>query len=305
MVIDVQDLPPLNALRVFAAAARRANFTRTAEDLGITQGAVSHQIRVLEDQLGLRLFHRQPRKTLLTHDGRHLAEALERAFGEIGAAIQRVKRAQDSNLLIVNALPGFAVKWLFPRLIRFDERHPEIDVQIHTNAQLPEFAAGEAHISLRYGLDDYPGLVAERLLDDEMFPVCSPALRDGEPPLHRPEDLRRHTLLHDDIPHIGGRRPGWRDWLRRAGLEGLDPEAGRRFGQSNITLQAAIEGRGVALGRSALVDIDLAQGSLVEPFGPRLQTGYGHFIVYPRELAENPRVQAFRAWLHEEAGLAN
>jgi LysR family glycine cleavage system transcriptional activator len=294
--------PPLQSLRACEAAARLGSFTRAAEELGLTQGAVSHHVKALEGELGVPLFLRLPRKTVATAEGRRLAEAVRAGLERIAEAAASLKSERDERALTVSVLPGFAVKWLFPRLISFDQRHPEIRVSISASAELADFAAGEADLAIRYGRGRYAGLLVERILDDEMFPVCSPALAAGNPPLNRPEDLARHVLLHDDIPAVDGVRPGWRLWLERVGAGQVAPAANRQFGQSNMVLQAAMAGLGVALGRGALVADDLAQGRLVRPFGPAVPSGFAYYVVCPHQAAESPKVAAFRAWLRDEAG---
>jgi LysR family glycine cleavage system transcriptional activator len=289
-------------MRAFEAAARHVNFTRAAEELGLTQSAISHQIRSLEDQLGLQLFLRQPRQPRLTAEGQRFAEVVRDGLSRIAGAVQGLRERKDDRVLTVSLLPGFAVKWLFPRLIRFDERHPTIQVNVATSAQPVDFAAGEVDLAIRYGTGRYPGLAVERLLGEEMFPVCAPKLTRGNRALKQPADLAHHVLLHDDIVPLGGIQPGWGMWLEAAGVTGIDPSRGRRFGQANMVLQAAAEGLGVALGRSALVQDDLAAGRLVRPFGPNVPSGYAYYLVCPQKSLDLPKVAAFRAWLFKEVG---
>lgn len=296
-------LPPIPAMRAFEAAARHMNFTRAAEELGLTQSAISHQIRSLEDQLALQLFLRQPRQPRLTAEGQRLAEAVRDGLSRIAEVVASLRERRDDRVLTVSLLPGFAVKWLFPRLIRFDQRHPEIQINVATTMQLADFAAGEADLAIRYGIGRYPGLAVERLLGEEMFPVCAPKLLRGPRALRQPSDLANHVLLHDDIMPLGGIQPGWAMWLAAAGVSGVDPTRGRRFGQANMVLQAATEGLGVALGRTALVQDDLAAGRLVKPFGPDVPSGYAYYIVCPHKALEQRKVALFRSWLREEAGL--
>ena len=294
-------VPPLQSLRACEAATRLGSFTRAAEELGLTQGAVSHHVKALERRLGVALFLRLPRRTEPSPEGRRLARAVREGLQGIAEVAEALRRGGAERALTVSVLPGFAVKWLFPRLIRFDQRHPEIQVSIAAGAQLADFAAGQASIAIRYGPAPSPGLRVEPLLTDDMFPVCSASLLAGSKPLARPEDLAHHILLHDDIPAVGGVQPGWRLWFARAGLSPVAPAGERRFGQSNMVLQAAIEGLGVALGRSALVADDLAAGRLVRPFGPAVPSGFAYRLVCPRETAETPNIKRFRAWLLEEA----
>ncbi|MBM3599581.1 MAG: transcriptional regulator GcvA [Alphaproteobacteria bacterium] len=295
-------LPPIPAMRAFEAAARHMNFTRAAEELGLTQSAISHQIRSLEDQMGLQLFLRQPRQPKLTAEGQRLAEAVRDGLGRIAGVVQALREVKDDRTLTVSLLPGFAVKWLFPRLIRFDERHPDIQINVATSALPVDFATGEADVAIRYGTGRYPGLFVERLLEDDMFPVCAPKLVRGPKALKQPADLAHHVLLHDDIQPLGGIQPGWRMWLDAAGVTGVDASRGRRFGQANMVLQAAADGLGVALGRTALVEDDLAAGRLVRPFGPSVPSGYAYYFVCPQRALQQAKVAAFRTWLREECG---
>ena len=249
----LRHLPPISALRAFEAAARLKSFTMAADELGLTQSAISHQIHGLEDQLGFELFHREPRRISLTVKGEKLATAVREGLGVVADAIRDLTRTDTGPHLTVSTLPGFAVKWLFPRLIRFDERHPHIELSIATTGQLADFSIGEADVAIRYGTGRYPGLHVEKILDEEMFPVCAPRLMKGPKALRVPADLANLPLLHDDILTLDGHTPGWKSWLDAAKTTGIDLTKGRRFGQSNMSIQAAIEGLGVALGRTPLV----------------------------------------------------
>ncbi|MBL8808263.1 MAG: transcriptional regulator GcvA [Rhodospirillales bacterium] len=297
----LRNLPPISALRAFEAAARLKSFTMAADELGLTQSAISHQIHSLEDQLGFELFHREPRRIVLTVKGEKLAASVREGLGVVAQALRELTRVDSGPRLTVSTLPGFAVKWLFPRLIRFDERHPEIELAIATTGQLADFSAGEVDVAIRYGTGRYPGLHVEKILDEDMFPVCAPRLLKGPKALRVPADLARAPLLHDDILALDGQSPGWRTWFDVAGVTDIDLSKGRRFGQSNMSIQAAIEGLGVALGRSPLVVDDLAAGRLVRPFDISAPSGYAHYLVCPARSLAIPKVAAFRDWLLEEA----
>lgn len=296
-------LPPISALRAFEAAARLRSFTLAADELGLTQGAISHQVRGLEDQLGFELFRREPRRISTTAKGEQLAQAVREGLGTVARAIVELTKTDAGPHLVVSTLAGFAVKWLFPRLIRFDEKHPRIELSIATTGQLADFSTGEADVAIRYGLGRYPGLHVEKILDEDMFPVCAPKLMRGAKALRKPADLAGVPLLHDDITKLEGHTPGWRLWLSAAGVLGVDPAKGRRFGQSNMSIQAAIEGLGVALGRAPLVADDLAAGRLVRPFDLAVPSGYGYYFVCPPRALERPKVAAFRAWVLAETKL--
>lgn len=293
-------LPPIAALRAFEAAARLRSFTLAAEELGLTQSAISHQVRGLEDLLGFDLFQREPRRIATTAKGERLALVVREGLGIVAREIVELTKTDAGPHLVVSTLAGFAVKWLFPRLIRFDERHPKIELSIATTGQLADFSAGEADVAIRYGKGRYPGLHIEKILDEDMYPVCSPKLMRGPKALRKPADLAHVPLLHDDIMKLDGHLPGWRLWLEAAGASTVDPAKGRRFGQSNMSIQAAIEGLGVALGRSPLVADDLAAGRLVRPFDLAVPSGFAFYFVCPPRALDRPKVAAFRAWLLAE-----
>jgi LysR family glycine cleavage system transcriptional activator len=299
--MDFASLPPIAAMRAFEAAARLQSFTRAAKELGLTQGAISHQIRALERQLGFDLFRRDPRETVLTHRGEELAEAVRDGLGRIASAIQVHKRGDTRRQLTVSMPPGFAAKWLLPRLIRFDRRESGVDVAIHTSAAIVDFADGQVDAAIRYGTGRYPGLHVERVLGEEIFPVCARALVDQSDGLKRPQDLVRFPLLHDDHWRLENFRPSWRMWAERAGIAGLATDQGRSFDQALLVTQAAIEGLGVALGRSALVDEDIRSGRLVRPFGPSIPSPFAfYFVCLPGTLAD-ARAARFLAWVQVEA----
>ncbi len=294
-------LPPIAALRAFEAAARLKSFTLAAEELGLTQSAISHQVHGLEDHLGFELFHREPRRIVLTVKGEALAVSVREGLGIVARTIRELTRADTGPRLVVSTLAGFAVKWLFPRLIRFDELHPQIELEIATSGQMADFSANEADVAIRYGLGHYPGLHVEKILGEEMFPVCAPKLMQGPKALRKPADLARVPLLHDDILRLGGREPSWATWLDAAGVTGIDLAKGRRFGQSNMSIQGAIEGLGVALGRGPLVIDDLKAGRLVKPFDISVPSGYDYYFVCPARMLDKPKIAAFRKWLLDEA----
>ena len=289
-------LPTLNALRAFEAAGRHLSFTRAAKELHVTQAAVSHQIKSLEEQLGIRLFRRGPRGLLLTDAGQSYLPSVRDAFAKLVAATERLRARDARGAITVSVLPSFAARWLVPRLPRFRAAQPEIDVRVAADDHLVDFDRDDVDIAIRYGRGDYPGLRTDRLMTEELFPVCSPALLAGDPPLEKPEDLARHTLLHDDM------RLDWTMWLMAAGVEGVDPDRGASFNSSSLVLQAAVDGQGVALGRSALTGDDLAAGRLVRPFAVSLPAEFAYYIVCPEHTADRPGIKTFRDWLLSEAG---
>ena len=289
-------LPTLNALRAFEAAGRHLSFTRAAQELHVTQAAVSHQIKSLEEQLGMRLFRRGARGLLLTDAGQSYLPSVRDAFAKLAAATERLRARDARGAITVSVLPSFAARWLVPRLPRFRAAQPEIDVRVAADDHLVDFDRDDVDIAIRYGRGDYPGLRTDRLMTEELFPVCSPALLAGDPPLEKPEDLARHTLLHDDM------RLDWTMWLMAAGVEGVDPDRGASFNSSSLVLQAAVDGQGVALGRSALTGDDLAAGRLVRPFAVSLPAEFAYYIVCPEHTADRPGIKTFRDWLLSEAG---
>ncbi len=296
-------LPPLNALRAFEAAGRHLSFTKAAEELNVTQAAISHQVKLLEETLGLSLFRRLNRRLQLTDAGAAYLPPLLDAFDGIAEATNRLHAGERSGPLKVSTLHSFAVKWLLPRLPRFLESHPEIDVLVSSGSYLVDFLRDDFDVALRYGGGDYPGLQADILMGDEIVPVCSPVLLEREPPLRAPEDLRRVTLLHDVVRSTPD-DPDWRIWLAHAGVTGVDPDRGPRFSEANMVLQAAIAGQGVALTRRVIAKDDLDAGMLVVPFGPALPTRFVYCLVYPPSSAERPKIKLFREWLLDEAARA-
>ncbi|MEE8535661.1 MAG: transcriptional regulator GcvA [Kiloniellales bacterium] len=292
-------LPSLNALRAFEVAARHLSFTRAAEELHVTQAAVSHQIKGLEEQLGLPLFRRLNRRLLLTDAGQAYLPALSEAFDRIAEATDRLSAGRGGGALKVSALPSTAAKWLLPRLSRFRDRHPEIDVLVSASHALVDFRRDDVDLAIRYGRGVYPGLECLPLMPDEIFPVCSPGLLADGPPLKGPEDLFRHTLLHDQTTE--GEVQNWRNWFDMVGVRSVDPGRGPGFSDSNLVLEAAAAGQGVALGRRSLALADLASGRLVIPFGPIVPSQNKYYIVYPPAKAALPSLAAFRDWLLEEA----
>ena len=260
-------LPPLNALRVFEAAGRHLSFTRAADELHVTQAAVSHQIKTLEDWLGIRLFRRLNRALLLTDEGQMLFPPLREALDQMAAAIGWLQVEDASGPLTLSAIPSFASKWLVPRLGRFRRRYPDIDLRLSTTFEKTDFARDDIDIAVRYGSGPWPKLNSVCLMTEEIFPVCSPALLEEGPPLETPSDLNNHTLLHDTVPpNVHVYFPSWATWLEAAGVRDVDPSHGPGFLDASMAVQMAIDGQGVVLGRTALVADDLAAGRLVKLF---------------------------------------
>jgi LysR family glycine cleavage system transcriptional activator len=289
-------LPPLNAIRAFEAAARHLSFTRAADELNVTQAAVSHQIKALEEHLGLALFRRLNRALLLTDEGQALLQPAGEALDLIAGAVERLRSQDSTRVLTVSTLDSIAAGWLVPRLRRFRAREGDIDVRITTTDHLVDFVRDDVDMAIRYGRGEWPGVTARRLMTEELFPVCSPALLENGPPLNTPSDLRHYTLLHDDM------HEDWPMWLMAAGATEVDATRGPRFSHSHLVIQGAIAGQGVVLGRSALITSELASGRLVRPFDMGLPAEYAYYVVFPPTAAHRPKVQAFTDWLLEEAG---
>ena len=290
-------LPPLNALRAFEAAARHLSFTKAARELNVTQAAISHQVKALEETLGIALFKRLNRALLLTEAGQAYLPPLREAFDLMDAATRGLQDRGMEGPLKVTALPSFAAKWLLPRLDRFRQRYPEIDVLVSAKDSVVDFATADVDMGVRYGGGVYDGLTCHFLMPDSYAPMCSPQLLEGERPLRAPADLRHHTLLHDDVDPTFG----WKGWLEQAGVDGVDPNRGPGYSDSSMVIAAAIAGQGVALGRLSLAVDDVRAGRLVIPFGPVLQSRFSNYVVVPKARETWPKVEAFRAWLLEEA----
>ena len=288
-------LPSLNGLKAFEAAARHLSFTRAAGELNVTQAAVSHQVKALEESLDVALFRRLNRALLLTDEGQALLPPVSEALDRMALAVDGLARREETGSLTVSTLDSFAAGWLVRRLRRFRELYPDIDVRITTANHLVDFTRGDVDIAVRYGRGQWPGLDSVRLMTEEVFPVCSPELLGDGPPLDKPQDLRHHTLLHEEM------REDWRMWMLAAGVDDVNPTRGPWFTQANLVMQAAMAGEGVALGRSVLVADELAAGRLVKPFDVSLPAEYAYYVVSPEAAAGRPKVRAFRDWLLAEA----
>ncbi len=299
-------LPPLNALRAFEAAARHLSFTHAAAELNVTPAAVGHQVKALEDFLGLRLFRRLNRALLLTDAGQASLGELRDGFDTLGRAVERMRAGDARGMLTVTIAPSLAAKWLIPRLDRFRAAHPEITVRIDTAMPIIDLEREGVDVGIRFCAGDEPGLRSDRLFFEELFPVCSPKLLEGRRPVRTPADLRRHTLLHLDGETRDETWPDWRMWLAAAGCTEIDATPGPRFTQSIMLVQAAIAGHGVALGPRAIVADDLAAGRLVRPFGDAYgtRTAFAYYVVCPEASAVRAKVVAFREWVLAEARAA-
>ena len=293
-------LPPLNALRAFEAAARHLNFSRAADELSVTPGAVSQQIQNLEDYIGASLFKRTPRGLLLTDGAQTALPALREAFDRLAEAASLLTAAVDGRRLTLTAPPSFAAKWLVPRLGRFEQAHPQVDVWLSADMDLVDFAGGDIDLAVRYGAGAYPGLETQRLMQETVIPVTSPETAAANP-LNAPSDLARHVLLHDGSPDADESCPDWQMWLAARGIKGVDGSRGPRFNQSSLVIEAAMAGRGVALAKRALAQDDLDAGRLVAPMAISTNVDFAYYVVHPKAKARLPQVKAFVAWLLAEA----
>jgi LysR family glycine cleavage system transcriptional activator len=288
-------LPPLNALKAFEAAARHESFTRAAEELCVTQGAVSHQVKALEAELGLKLFNRERQRLVITQAGRAYLEVVRDALDRIAAGTERLLQRQSAGALTVSTSPNFAAKWLVHRLGRFAEAHPGIDLRVSASLHHVDFAREDVDLAIRHGDGQASGLHVTRLCAEVLTPVCSPKLLAGRSGLRKPADLARQTLIHIDD------RNDWRKWLDAAGVGDVDLSRGPVLNQASMALDAAVDGQGVALARSALAAWDLIVGRLVRPFELSLPVPYAYWIVCPNATAKLPKIDTFRDWLLAEA----
>lgn len=290
-------LPSLNGLRAFEASARHLSFTLAAAELNVTQTAISHQIKRLEDEIGIKLFVRKNRTLALTPAARDYLPGVRAAFQDLRLATERLMRKDDDKVLSVSTLASLAAKWLLPRLSGFQQLHPEIDVRLTTSTNLVDFIRDDIDVAIRYGRGNWPGLRADWLMADEAFPVCSPALMNGDKPLRTPQDLKHHVLLHSDA-----NMEAWQVWLTAAGADvDLSHNHKLTFDLVFMTVQAAIDGLGIAIVPRPFVQDDIANGRLVVPFNISPPSDMGFYFVCPHNAANAPKTKAFREWLVESA----
>jgi LysR family glycine cleavage system transcriptional activator len=295
------DLPPLAQLEAFEAAARHLSFTKAADELALTQSAVSRQIAAIEERLGTPLFRRMHRALALTAEGETLARAVGDVLRRLHHVTGQIRGSARARTVVVTTTAGLASLWLIPRLARFSAREPDVDVRISTGQAVVPLDRDGVDLAIRYVGEGSAGAGAQLLFGERAFPVCTPALRDDPTrPLHTPADLRRHVLLHIETG-AGLWALEWPLWLRAVGLPDLQPARAMHFSQYDQLIAAALGGQGVALGRSPIVDALLAEGRLVAPFTERLDTARAYYVVQSSAARHKPEVQAFVQWLHEEA----
>lgn len=285
-------LPPLNALRAFEATARMMTLAAAAAELNVTPSAVSHQIRSLEEALGVPLFYRVNRRLTLTREGQLLLPGLSDAFRRMVAAVSTLESNKRQGVLTVSTLETLAMHWFMPRLPSFQSAYPEIEVRISTTTRVVDFDHDDIDLAIRHGRGVWPGLSSDFLFALETIPVCSPTLATEGAPLDSPADLSRQILLHTDA-----RPDEWPDWLASAGQPGLTPLRSLIFEKTNFALAAAMKGIGVAIADRHIVAEDIESGRLVAPFAHALNRDTGYYLVYPANRAGHPKIRIFRDWL--------
>lgn len=291
---------PLNALRVFDAAARHLSFTKAADELAVTPAAVGQQIRSLEDLLGVVLFVRGSRALELTPEAERSLPALRDGFARFEEAVQEMQAGQGGHSLTVSAPPSFAAKWLVPRLGRFAEAQPQMQVRLLASTELVDFTQANVDLALRYGGGRYDDVRAEHLMDEQVVPVCAPALASGPKPLAHAADLAAHVLIHDESSLDDDQSPTWPMWLKAAGVIHPFADRGLSFNQSALVIEAAMAGRGVALAKKALAQADLDAGRLVMPLQSTTRAGFAYWIVAPEAQWRQKKVRLFIDWLRAE-----
>ncbi len=284
-------LPPLSALRAFEAAARHESAKQAAEELSVTATAISHQIRALEESLGVALFLRKPRQLELTAQGRELQQVLETAFDNISATAKRLSAAPCRQAITLSTTPAVAVRWLLSWVCLLRDAHPDIDLRIHASHEPVALDGVTADIAIRYGDGRWPGLVAEKLFDNTFIPACSPHLG-----LHDAAELPKHPLIHFRNQAAVSSPIDWAAWQKQAKVPGLDVSAGLVFSDETHSVSAAIGAQGVALMSRQLIEDELREGRLIQPFGPELE-GKPFFLVYPENRKNDPTIQSVRDWV--------
>jgi LysR family glycine cleavage system transcriptional activator len=288
-------LPPLNALKSFEAAARHESFTRAAEELCVTQGAVSHQVKALEAELGVKLFNRERQRLLITEAGSEYLVLIRDALDRIAIGTERLVQRQSSGILTVSTSPDFAAKWLIHRLGRFADVHPDIDLRISATMHHVDFAREDVDIAVRHGEGTWAGFSVARLCDEQLFAICSPKLLSGRNRISQPSDVLKFPLLHLDD------RKDWLRWLEAAGVDSVELSHGPVLNRASMIIDAAVDGQGVALARTLLAAWDLINGRLVRPFDVSLRLSKTYWIVCPKATSTIPKITMFREWLLAEA----
>ncbi|MGB1198745.1 MAG: transcriptional regulator GcvA [Thalassotalea sp.] len=284
-------LPPLNALKAFEASARQLSFTKAAEELFVTQAAISHQIKSLEEHLGLKLFMRKNRSLLLTEEGQSYFLDIKDIFTSLHEATEKLLARGAKGAITVSLQPSFAIQWLVPRLTSFNVQHPEIDVRIKAVDQADNSLTEDVDVAIYHGRGRWPDVYAEQLHTEYLVPVCSPLLLSGKKPINTMHDLANHTLLHDTS------RRDWKRWFKEANVKGINVNHGPIFSHSAMVVQAAVHGQGVALAQSVLAKPELDAGRLVNLFDHRLISKNAFYIVCREHQMDVGKISAFREWM--------
>ena len=290
-------LPPLNALRAFEAVGRRGSMSVAADELSVTPAAVSHQIKALEEYFGIALFHRAVRSVRLTDRGAALLPYVTDGLDIWATGCQKLGVLDDASPLVISSAPVFAGKWLVRWLSDFNTHHPDITVRLDGSLSLADFTTDGVDAAIRFGAGPYPDFHADPLVNEDVVPVCSPALLEGSHPLRTPEDLAHHTLIHVDWNAMTWAQPDWAMWLRTAGVSGVDASRGPVMTSDGLAVEAALDGGGVILVSAFLVSQDITNGRLVRPFDLVLPSHHWYWFLCPPENLERPKVKAFRDWL--------
>ena len=294
-------LPPLNSLRAFESAGRHLSFSKAADELNVTPGAISQQIRTLEEFLEIRLFKRRNRMIILTEPGQIFLPLLAEGFTSITEAVDTVRRSQRDEPLTISAAPSFTSRWLIPRLCKFQALHPEIDVRIDASSRLVDFIHEDIDVGIRFGTGEFEGLDPIYLFSFDLIAVCSPELFHQGDGIRELSDIRNHTLLHNEDADVGDSWPDWGMWLATAGVDDIDPSGGIYFNQGEMIINAAIEGQGIALVGNVLAAGEIEAGRLVQLFETSLPVRLSFHLVTSRQKARSPKVIAFREWVLAES----
>lgn len=306
-------VPPFGTLRAFEAAARHLSFKKAAEELHVTPSAISQQVRQLEDHLGVPLFRRLTRALELSPEGGAMLPKVREGLGSLSVAMAMVRRPVTAHSpLTVSAPPSFSTRWLLPRLQRFAVAHPDIDLRLTSSLEMIDGCiAQNGHslfieprddaVAIRYGGGDYAGSRVDRIFRASYVPVCSPKLLEGKNALRRPEDLRHHTLIHDDTVPDERARPSWKQWLKLEGVESVDAQRGPHFTDGSLAIEAAADGMGVALALRPLVCPDVKAGRLAIPFDSPMPSNYAYYFVTSETAHERADLGKFREWILKEA----
>lgn len=293
---DFRRLPNLAALRAFEAAARHQNFSRAAEEIHLTHGAISHQVRALEAELDVALFVRHGKRLAITPDGEQFAAAIRQSLQDIAEAAERLQKHSKQKRLSIASLPSFAARWLSPRLGKFIEHYPDLEVSLESSNHLTDYLRESVDIGIRFGNGHYPGMVTELLMGDSYYPVVSPRYHGGQLP-QTPQELAASYLLRCD-------GEPWEPWFRAAGVDAEEPTGGLVFQDSSMLARAAVDGQGIALGRHAIVQSDIETGLLQRLFDIDVPSTVSYYLVYPEASLKKPQVRAFREWLLAEIAAA-